>query len=223
MKSVFPGEAVSAQSSENPITCGPAGVVLPLADRPLSLQQVEERTYTARNGDVISEPLVSRIYRDSAGRTRFEWRMPGGNNGQPTEIVYLLDPVSCFAVILCPDAKAAWRVTLPKSDAGEFQVGLPGVGRSLPEGNWESMAQELGSGLIENVEVDGTRTVRISKDHPGLSAREEVWFSRRLGLTLTIAASGPNWMHTVALRNLEFHEPDPGAFAIPPDYEIQDD
>jgi len=135
-------------------------------------------------------------------------------------IAYLLDPVARAAYMILPEAKVAARTRGP--EAGEFQVALPAVGRPLPAGKWRTITERLGARVLHGLEVEGSRTIQNSEDGLPPGAASEEWVSRSLHLTVSVRASGPGWMHTAGLVEIDFHEPDPKLFVIPPDCRIQD-
>src|SRR5579864_5827924 len=99
---------------------GPVGMVLPLADFPLSAQQVEERSESSH-----TETMTSGIYRDTAGRMRIEWRITSSPDG-PFDFVQLIDPGARSTAMLLPEAKIAF--VTQHVGSGPFQVGFPSVG-----------------------------------------------------------------------------------------------
>jgi hypothetical protein len=183
---------------------------------------VEERTRTAPDGSLITNVVSNRVYRDSAGRVRIEWRASDLPTGT-IEVIYLIDPVSFSATVLFVGPKIAYRTAVSRSNAGGFQVGFPALEEPFPQAEVEMKTEILGSRITEGVEVQGTRTTATTaKGEPILTAFRETWSSRALGLTITLEASGPDSRHTSKLQDLDRHEPDASLFVIPPDYSIQD-
>lgn len=82
--------------------------------------------------------------------------------------------------------------------------------------------EALGTQIIQGVEVEGVRTVQTSEDEPPLTAVHETWRCPKLRLTLVIETSGPNWKQTARLQNVDWRDPDPALFVIPPEYTIQE-
>jgi hypothetical protein len=199
---------------------GPVGLVFPVPGAPLSAQQVEERIRTRPNGSVRSQKMVSPVYRDSAGRMRIEWRVEADGD-KLADIVLLIDPIASTVVWLLVGRKVAQRDAVPSSD-GEFRVGLPAVGQPPVARNWPMKTEALGTRVIQGVEVEGVRTVQTSEDQPPLTAVHETWRCPKLHLTLVIETSGPNWKQTARLQNVEWRDPDPALFVIPPEYTIQE-
>lgn len=212
--------AASIQAARGGVVeSGPVGLVLPVAGAPLSAEQVEERTRTMLDGKSVSEALVSRVYRDRAGRMMIEWRVES-SHGESAGIAYLLDPVAKYSYMVLIEAKIAARIGGPES--GEVRVGLPAVGQPLPDREWQTKTDQLGARVIHGIAVEGSQTIRNSEDEPAQSAVSEVWLSQSLHLTMFVRASGPGWTHTASLQDIDHHEPDPKLFVVPPDYRIQD-
>src|SRR5579871_6174714 len=212
--------AAAAQSGGPPAS-GPLGLILPVPNAPFSARQVEERTRTAADGSLTTNVVSNPVYRDSAGRVRVEWRvsdLPTGTN----EVIYLIDPVSFSVTVLFVGPKIAYRTVVPRSNAGGFQVGFPGLEEPFPEAEVQMKTESLGRRITEGVEVEGTRTTTTAKGEPILSAFRETWSSRALGLTVALEASGPDSRHTAKLQDLDHHEPDASLFIIPLGYSIQD-
>src|SRR2546430_654290 len=78
---------------------GPADLVLPLPGTPVSVLQLEERTHSVPDGTSTVESTEVKIYRDSSGRMRLEWRIPDASN-KSTLHVTLIDPTTWSRVIL---------------------------------------------------------------------------------------------------------------------------
>ena len=200
------------------VDTGPVGLVLPAGGAPLSAEQVEERTRTTPDGNSVSEAIVSRIRRDRAGRLRVEWRVESDQH-ESARVAYLLDPVASCSYMLVIEARIATQMSGPES--GDLRVGFPAMGRSLPDGKWRTRTESLGTRVIRDIEVEGSRTIRTSEDEPTLTALKEMWLSEILHLTLLVEASGPGWRHTARLQNIDLREPDPNLFVIPGDYAVR--
>jgi hypothetical protein len=209
---------VASAQSDGPARSGAVGLVSPVPGAPLSVDQIEERTYKRPDGTSAADILNSKIYRDSAGRIRLE-SMSSSLSGESLPVVSLLDPVAGFAVLLLP-GKIAARLTAPKSGTGGFF--FPGVGEALPPGNWKTRTENLGSRMIEDIEFEGTRVTKTSEEHPPVIAIYEDWRSKELGMTGLAIASGPSGTHIAKVRNIDRHEPDSTLFSIPGDYTVHD-
>lgn len=208
----------SAQSSDRQQQSGPVLHISYIAGAPLEAEQIEERVHGSVDESSTTKILRSKIYRDSEGRIRVEWSIEGPE-GASYPMVYLIDPVARFTAILIP-GKVAHRTVAPGSEA--FRVGFPDMGDALPNVQWQTSTEELGTRMIEGIEAVGTRLSRICEDQPSLRASDERWVSNDLGITLLAEASGSNWKHTVRVQKIDRIEPDPALFTIPSDYTIQD-
>jgi hypothetical protein len=207
------GPAISDMKLSTPVL-----LVYPaVANRALSAQQIKERTHSRPDGTVTRETIESMIYRDGAGRMRIEWSIQGTR----VPVVYLLDPVARSVVILLSEARTANRHILPEPVSGEFRVGFPAVGETLPEGKWHTKIESIGADTIGGFAVIGTRTTVTSEDEPPLVRHEDRWVCKDVGFVPMVTASGPNWKHSVRIQNVRRVEPDPTLFVIPPDYVIQ--
>jgi hypothetical protein len=102
-------------------------------------------------------------------------------------------------------------------------VAMRSMDAGLPPGTkWTARTENLGAGVIEGVSCEGTRMTGVSLDDQALTAVEERWFSKELGLTLLAEASGPNGKHTARLRIISRTPSDPSLFQIPADYTIRE-
>jgi hypothetical protein len=207
------------QESNKGARPGPADLVLPSAESPLSVEQVEDRTRDLPDGTRAVEITNSAIYRDSAGRMRIE-SIHIGSNELPT--VFVIDPTNGFRILLSARDKIAYRFIGPKATESGFAHGVGGMGEGLPPGAWSTKMENLGRRTIDEIEVEGERVIQTSADQPSLTAIHERWYSSRLKLTCLAVSSGPGWKHTAKIRSLGLHEPDPSLFAIPSDYSIHD-
>jgi hypothetical protein len=196
----------------------PVGLVLPVGGSPISAEQVEELTQTSPSGELVFETTTSHIYRDRAGRMRIEMTVETPN-GESYHVTHLLDPVTSSSYILLMDSKIAFQTSGPET--GTFHVGFPAIGQPLPDRIWRTTTESLGPRTIQGIEAEGTRTTHTAEGEPPLTAVEESWSSRRLGVTLVIQSSGPTWKHVARLHAIDRHEPDHSLFIVPSDYASQ--
>lgn len=104
---------------------------------------------------------------------RIEWRIQSTRGGS-FGVVDLIDPVARSIVTLLVDSKIANYFVAPHSGSGPFQVGLPAVGEWPSTGKRQTKTEQLGTRVIDGVEVEGARTVRTSGDQPPLIAVQEM-------------------------------------------------
>src|SRR5713226_9774050 len=127
----------SPQTSGNAGRPSPADLVWPMPGSPVSVQQVEERTRSLPDGTSAVEVTEVKVYRDSSGRMRIEWRDPDAS-GESRTFVALIDPTSGSRVMLLAEEKIALHIVGPKLGEDGFALGIGGVGEGLPAGNWKT-------------------------------------------------------------------------------------
>lgn len=212
--------AASGQNKPLPTVPGPTGLVSAVAGAPISAQQVDERTRTAPDGTSTTHTLVSRIYRDHAGRMRVEYRQET-QNGESMGFAAVFDPDDRSMFVLLVDHKIAAYLQKPDPSSPPAAMAFATLGEPLPPRKWERTTQALGTDVMQGIEVEGMRFVQTSDEQPPITAVTDTWANRKLGLILVEEASGPGWKGTARLENIDRREPDPALFAIPPDYTVR--
>jgi hypothetical protein len=81
--------------------------------RPYSAEAFTESTQLLGDGNRISRKFLTRIYRDTEGRTRREQQPVGAARDLPT--IAITDPVAGTSFILEPDTRTAYRTPLPRA------------------------------------------------------------------------------------------------------------
>jgi len=221
---LFPMLAL-ALTYDIPTHTAAAGLVDSLPGTPLSLEQVEERSHRLASGQSALEIITSKVYRHSSGKWRVdsESRIISGQSSTSDSRTLLIDPSTGSRVVLLSSEKTAYRVFGPKAGEKGFMKGGAGIGGTLPSGHrWTNTTEALGKRTIEGIEFQGRRVVLSAEDDPGLTSTIERWYSDRLKLTGLAVASGPYGTHTARIQHLDWGEPDPALFAVPPDYKIVD-
>ena len=180
----------------------PGALILPKPGVPLSLEVVETEVLAG----VPRPPVVRKIYRDMAGRTRID--------PYHVNLVLLMDPVKGMLFALESPSNVAHRMKSlkvgPSSGSPHFTFF---VGPSAQEEN-------LGTQIIDGIEYEGTR-VTISKGTPEAETIER-WFSNELGLIGLTTDSASDWERTARIQKLVRAEPDPMLFELPQEYTIRD-
>ena len=159
---------------------------------PYSAEAITENTQTLNDGNRIVNKSSASIYRDSEGRTRREQSLraigPFANEGKPSQIIHISDPVAAVSYMLEPHAQVARKMppmrfkfdskappadpTSGADDAKEhFQIRLHSDGamdrkmtetgvaiRLLDKDNPSARTESLGKQNIGGVEAEGTRT-----------------------------------------------------------------
>jgi hypothetical protein len=95
------------------IAAGPAFSGEIVKDSPYSADAVTETQQTLADGNRINRTNTSRIYRDSQGRTRREQQInslgPWASAGEPTEMVFIDDPVAGVNYVINTNAQTAQK------------------------------------------------------------------------------------------------------------------
>jgi hypothetical protein len=150
--------------------------------------------------------LLSRQWRDSAGRVRWEnWN----DDGFRQDAIY--DPVARIAYVMDDVARIAHRAVLNS-------VGIRSDGRPAYEASLEPRPgvtiEQLGESVIEGVAVRGTRWTWYI---PVPSETQETWFSLELRLAILKTSSGGQ---TTRLTKIDRSEPDAARFQPPEGYSV---
>jgi hypothetical protein len=147
--------------------------------QPYSADQVSERKQTLTNGTHIDQKReLSRMYRDSDGRTRTERRAflatPRNNNSPETDarFIHIYDPIAGYSYTLDTQKRIAHRFTVPIPSqlpktvrmAGTFAPVQPGQQAARKPMGSNSVLQRrqmnkesLGSDVIDGIQVEGER------------------------------------------------------------------
>jgi len=224
----------------------------PVTGQPYSGEMETEHTQTLSNGTHINQKRdVSRMYRDSQGRTRTERFLsppllqPEAAKEQGPRLVQIYDPVEGYSYTLETRTHIAHRVALqtlpeaparkaqPSADPANGQPALPPLGRLGAGANnprRPNMKREpLGKEMIDEIEAEGWRTTittaagAIGNDKP-ITHVCETWHATELQILVLSKCTDPRSGHsTMRLKNLDRSEPDPSLFMVPSDYTIVDD
>lgn len=215
-----------------------------LAGRPYSADEISQRVQILPDGTrIVRSGYTGRFYRDSAGRTRTEQRLPPPPTAEYKEspaVPEIFDPVAGCIYYLDVAKKIAHRVTLPQPlkaltppQGLVFPMNAP-VMAFAPQGQApapapEKTGEQLGIREIEGIEVRGTRTTTVypigsmGNDRP-LTATTENWVSLELNAVISSKISDPRqWESIYLLTNISRQEPDASLFQVPPGYEVIDE
>jgi hypothetical protein len=207
-----------------------------VAGAPYSAEQVDENVQTLADGTHITQKSTTKIYRDSAGRTRTERTIstPGraAEKRISIEIVdyvanvrYTLDPQEKLAhktAMAAPGNRPAFRRSPDARVAKPTQVQDP----DRPEKKTEF----LESTTMEGLAVEGERYTttwqagsRMGNDRPITTVRE-AWTSQDLKIKVLDKYSDPlTGERTGKLVNISRAEPDPSLFQVPADYTVTEE
>lgn len=211
---------------------------LTVADRPYSVVWEIEATGRALDGSRIIQKHQTRLFRDSAGRMRFEtFPLTDLNRPQNTpETVSIFDPTARVMYTLTPSEHVAQSTSMPPSSPPDFSIPPPTnnlddidqyvLARRAPYS--KTASEDLGTQMMEGLLVRGERTTwTLPAGSEGMNRPitevDEVWTAPDLDLALISrhSDSGGDWTATHALSVNRF-EPDPTLFKVPPDYIMQD-
>ena len=215
----------------------PPGVVPSFSGAPYSAEVIEERVRTLPDGSEAAGPWQkSRVYRDSAGRTRTE-RFPqtSASDGQPSHAlpsIHIADTVAHVSYSLDPAAKVTHRRpihTLQDRPAVLQRASRPAAPRLPATPGILSGIEHLGDRTIEGVLATGTRqTITFpigsrSNDQPMVSVHE-MWRSREMHIVLLDEVHDPvRGIVRQKMTHISRAEPDPRLFQPPVDYAITDE
>ena len=234
----------TASTTIGPMPVGPA-----VAGLPYSCEQVSEHTQTLSDGTHISDRrIVTKMFRDSAGRTRTERPFmigPLGSSDDAPVMIDIFDPVAGYHYVLDSTRRVAHRSAAsaippfapPPPPPGSARLGvqgalIPGIVagpdiRQLPHP--EMSNESLGTKIIEGLTAEGHRTTMtyavgaIGNDRP-LLVTHEMWMSPELRILLLSINHDPrSGDSTMKIQNVSRAEPDPALFQVPPDFETVDD
>lgn len=167
---------------------------------------------------------VTKVWRDSQGRSRTETAKPGelesNWNGRFT-LTEISDPVGRFVYILNDEAKIAYRMAA--------LAGLPPVERQAPATKVaKTVTENLGWATVEGVMAEGTRTTRTISVGPAaketsIVTTSEEWYSPDLKRPMLLIGHDPRFgERTQRTTNVSREEPNPELFQPPGDYRVVD-
>lgn len=184
-----------------------------VTDRPYSVI----RTVTIRrllpDGDEFTRQTVTRLYRDSAGRTRQDTLDSEGELDH--SVITGLDGATIFLdhrnQLASGGARRSAVMPDRDDDAAQAAAGKAGV-----------VVEQLGQRDIEGVSATG-RIVRrqVGKEGENIEVTTESWYAPELKMALYRKHSDPRYGDsTIELSELDRSEPDPALFEPPEDYEL---
>ncbi len=231
---------------------GAGGVV---AGAPYSATITNDSVQTLADGTHITSSSSGTTARDSQGRTRQDAPLPALGNLSATDaphLVFIQDPVAGASYTLNLTDKTAWKGPAPpplgagapgtmvstnsvfihsgSAAAMQFPDGPPTstifLQKRLAESEGDVTSENLGSQIMEGVQVTGIRTTRtievgkIGNDRP-ITIVTEVWTSPELKTIVLSKRNDPRMgEQTFKLTNIQRSEPDPSLFTVPSDFTI---
>ena len=209
-----------------------------VADNPYSVVWEIEATGRALDGSRIIQKHETRLYRDSAGRMRFELFPPTDLNAAQDgpETVNIFDPTARIMYTLTLSKHVAQSRSMPLSSPPDFSIPPPTnnlddvdqylLARRAPYS--QTASEDLGTQMMEGILVKGERATWTlpagsEGDNRPMVEIYEDWTSTALNLTLLSKRSN-SWGDETITRviSLGRSEPDRTLFQVPPDYAMQE-
>jgi hypothetical protein len=210
----------------------------PLTGAPFSSVAERRQTQTLANGTHIDWlETVTRMYRDSQGRTRMEVSMgkPDGSGENGVLSVTISDPVSGKSYFLDPRKREARSTPYFSVGVDMLAPAVSVVTGSSPHtyiaagSNLhaaEANTTKLGDQSMAEVPVTGSLTTyvypvgAVGNDQP-LTVTRETWESPDLHIMLLTKIDDPrSGENTMRVTQLDRAEPDPSLFQVPADFTI---
>ena len=217
-------------------------------DRPYSADAVNESLQLLPDGNKIHRTTLTKVYRDSAGRTRREMFNEDGT----VRSITISDPVAKVSYTLNPATRTATKggaavvamgsggaATRPRTAQGTAVTSGGGGGATSGVATMTRSSgvvtavgggerQALDPQVIEGLNATGTRTTTTIPAGQVGNAQElkiisEQWFSDDLQVLVMTKHSDPRSGESVyRLRNVVRGEPDASLFQLPSDYTLQE-
>lgn len=219
--------SVSANMSANAWSANAAGATAPavqqtrqasrslVTDRPFSAIQTVTVRRLLPDGDEFTRQTVTRLYRDSAGRTRrdtldsegeLDHSVISGADGATIFLDHKNELVSSGGA----------RAQAPMLDRPDLAA------PAGPAGKARAAVEQLGKRDIEGVAATGRITRhQVGKEGESIEVTSEIWHSDELNMALYRKLSDPRTGDsTIELSELDRSEPDPALFEAPEDYQL---
>lgn len=200
--------------------------VTPVPNEPLSATVVIESSKQLTDGSVEVTRTFNNIARDFRGRIYNERRtmMPDSFTGTPPLIrFHIYDPNTHANTFLDPSTGIAQQMILPNPPSQ-----MPAMNVALRKNTPQLYEEDLGTQVMNDVQVRGTRRTRIIPSKSSGTGQEvvivdEFWYSDELRLNMKETHNDPRTgEQTVTITKISRTEPDPSIFEIPADYKIVD-
>jgi hypothetical protein len=202
---------------------------------PYSAEAVAEQVQTLADGTHITRKQpITKVYRDSLGRTRTESPFRGGAGGNCASgtVIEISDPIAGIKYTYALDTidKVAHRQQMPPYIPQAKQAPAPSAAvtseKSAPV---YRDAEKLGTRTIEGVLAEGVLSTRIlpvdseDNDRP-ISIVNETWTSVELKeIVLSKHIDPRSGEATQRLTNISLADPAASLFRPPPDYSVVDE
>jgi hypothetical protein len=224
----------AGQGIQIPLGDMPVGVIsaLPIEDgppvtgAPYSAEAITEVIQVLSNGNRILRRTTSRLFRDSAGRTRLEQSLAAIGpfvSGGDVKSVIINDPVAKAGYMLDQQRRTAIRTPVRQLGPRPLRSGPGSDNAAAPKVASESIGQRM----IEGVIATGTRTTTtipagaIGNEEP-IEVVTESWQSPELKILMASHRKDPRFGETsYHVTGLTRVEPDPTLFRVPNGYRVE--
>ncbi len=200
--------------------------VTPVPNIPFSATAELGSTQVLSDGSTEQKKTFNNIARDSMGRIYNERRslVPPSFTGTPRILsMHLYNPENRLSTFLDPATHIARQSLLTKPAAA------PTLGIAAHVTNPLVQEEDLGSEIMENVTVHGTRkSTTIPGQFSGtgkpIVVTDEYWYSEDLHLNMLVIHNDPRTgEQKVAVTNVIRAEPDETIFQVPASYKVVDE
>jgi hypothetical protein len=229
-----PNLITTGDANRNTVIVGFSIASLP--DIPFSATIEAETKIVDASGNTTFRHRITKIARDSKGRTRIDTDLNAV--GAPTDprlvTVHIYDAVAKADITLFPWHQSAIRLEYEDDSPPSLDVPEPPsppapIALEPPQSQLQIDIQreELGLEVIEGMQLrHGRETSRYPAGFAGYKDVYTVvidyWYSQKLQSFVLVKQRGPsNSVHTLTLRNIRRESPDPSLFTIPNDYKVQ--
>lgn len=192
--------------------------VPPIAGAPLSATALVEYQQVMPDGSTALSRFVTRVARDSRGRTYGEvrWRTPLTHPGVGRLVqARIYDPKTSIRTLYYPGAHTAVRQIVPEQS--------PRANAPVPQGSVVKV-EDLGSKTIDNLPVKGARRTTVipaaaSGTGAPVTVVDEYWYAEALHTNLLQVHTDPRTgTRTAMLADILRADPNPAFFKLPPGY-----
>jgi len=221
------------------LTMGPDNLLLGMTigsvkGHPVSGTINADNTSIDARGQTIATHYRSRIFRDSAGRTRIEWTITPMEKqpDQGRDIIELYDPATRIVARISPATKSAAKIYIPRPEEMEKYACNPQDMPEIPPSALRDLAIPKVSQIELPHEVIDGRKLRHGRERvttprkppaSGVASSQvtDYWFSQELQFFVRVKRTGPaKSQNLITLSDISSSEPDPALFAIPSDYTV---
>lgn len=204
-----------------------------ISGAPYSAKRITTGMQTRPDGNKVAENRTVLFYRDSAGRNRTE--RPVSIPGSPVMIT-IMDPTLGCEYVLDAGNKTAHKligVQVTTIATSELEKGgghgdeAEGAPTTAPPGTARVQTENLGTQVLQGLEVHGSRTTTTwpagtlnNNDHEIVTTFES-WSAASLGgVVISSKTSRPQLTENYTVTDLKTGDPDPSLFAPPAGYRI---